>query len=96
APPDATSPTSPSLDSNVDDGIFSCPDGRCLLPVQVCDGVRDCSDGADECPLCRFVRRGNQQPRQQHDLRGWLVDLRMQLRVHPQSLGNWSNLTIWQ
>ncbi|KAL1480547.1 hypothetical protein MTO96_034703 [Rhipicephalus appendiculatus] len=62
APPDATSPTSLSPECNVDNGGFSCPDGRCLLPVQVCDGVRDCSDGADEGPLCRFVRRGNQQP----------------------------------
>ncbi|KAL1480545.1 hypothetical protein MTO96_034701 [Rhipicephalus appendiculatus] len=81
--PVATSPTSPSPDCNVDDGGFSCPDGRCLLPVQVCDGVRDCCDGADEGPLCRFFGRGNQQPQQLHDLRGWLLDLRMQLRVLP-------------
>ncbi|KAL1480546.1 hypothetical protein MTO96_034702 [Rhipicephalus appendiculatus] len=77
APPDATSPTSLSPDCNVDNGGFSCPDGRCLLPVQVCDGVRDCSDGADEGPLCRFFHRGNQQPQQQHGLRGWLMDLSM-------------------
>lgn len=88
-----TGRTSPSGDCNVDNGDFSCPDGRCLLPVQVCDGVRDCSNGADEGPLCRFVRRGNQQPQQQHGLRGWLVDLRMQLRVLPQPLRDWFNLT---
>ncbi|KAH7976043.1 hypothetical protein HPB52_008466 [Rhipicephalus sanguineus] len=91
-----TGPASPSDDCNVDNDGFSCPDGRCLLSVQVCDGMRDCSDGADEGSLCRFLRRGNQPPQQQHGLRGWLVDLRMQLRVQPQPLRNGSNLATWE
>ncbi|KAL1421541.1 hypothetical protein MTO96_022981 [Rhipicephalus appendiculatus] len=39
---------------NVEDGGFPCMDGRCLLPVQVCDGARDCSDGADEGRFCQL------------------------------------------
>lgn len=50
---------------NVQDGGFPYMDGRCLLPVQVCDGVGDCSDGADEGRFCQLVRRGNQEPPQQ-------------------------------
>lgn len=59
----SSNPTSPSMRlCDVDDGGFPCMDGRCLLPVQVCDGVRDCSNGADEGRFCQLVRRGNQQP----------------------------------
>ena len=29
-------------------GQFQCPDHRCLAPSFVCDGDRDCVDGADE------------------------------------------------
>ncbi|KAL1421542.1 hypothetical protein MTO96_022982 [Rhipicephalus appendiculatus] len=87
----ATGPTSPSRKCNVNDGDFWCHDGRCLLPVQVCDGVRDCSDGSDEGRFCQLVHRGNQQ--QQHGLRGWLVDLRVQFRMLLQPLPNPSNLT---
>lgn len=58
--------SNPALPSSrlcdVDDGGFPCMDGRCLLPAQVCDGVRDCSDGADEGRFCQLVGRGNQQP----------------------------------
>ncbi|KAH7976044.1 hypothetical protein HPB52_008467 [Rhipicephalus sanguineus] len=50
----ATGATPPSRDCNVSDGDFWCPDGRCLLAFQVCDRVRDCSDGADEGPLCQL------------------------------------------
>ncbi|KAH6922968.1 hypothetical protein HPB50_020393 [Hyalomma asiaticum] len=42
----------PPRGCNVEDGDFPCLDGRCLLPVQVCDGVRDCGDGADEGRFC--------------------------------------------
>lgn len=27
---------------------FKCSNGRCILQVDVCDGVSDCSDGSDE------------------------------------------------
>ncbi|KAL1421545.1 hypothetical protein MTO96_022985 [Rhipicephalus appendiculatus] len=91
APPteDAASTTSISvLDCNVDDGGFPCMDGRCLLPVQVCDGVKDCIDGADEGRFCQLVRHGNQQPQQpqpqqqhEHGLHSLLADLHLQCRV---------------
>lgn len=59
----SSNPASPSIRlCDVDDGGFPCIDGRCLLPAQVCDVVRDCSDGADEGRFCQLVRRGNQQP----------------------------------
>ncbi|KAL1480549.1 hypothetical protein MTO96_034705 [Rhipicephalus appendiculatus] len=56
--------STPPRNCTVDDGDFPCVDGRCLLPVQVCDGVRDCSDGADEGRFCQLVCRGSHEPQQ--------------------------------
>lgn len=92
--PDATSPTSPTRECSVGDGDFSCPDGRCLLAVHVCDGVRDCSDGADEGRFCQLLRRESHQPQQhRQERRGWLVDLRVQFRALIRPLLNPYNLT---
>lgn len=35
-------------------GQFQCPDHRCIDPLYVCDGDKDCVDGADEhdCGKC--------------------------------------------
>jgi hypothetical protein len=43
------SPTAPCLHHN-----FNCTEGKCLAEMQVCDGVNDCADGADEeaCNEC--------------------------------------------
>lgn len=30
------------------DDEYMCPDGTCIVEEWVCDGYRDCSDGADE------------------------------------------------
>ncbi|KAH7983823.1 hypothetical protein HPB52_014598 [Rhipicephalus sanguineus] len=38
---------------DVDQGRFPCLDGQCLLPSKVCDGRKDCSDGADEGAFCK-------------------------------------------
>lgn len=34
-------------------GELRCVDGRCITVQQICNGNKDCSDGADEanCPL---------------------------------------------
>ncbi|KAL1421540.1 hypothetical protein MTO96_022980 [Rhipicephalus appendiculatus] len=88
-PETTTSPT-----CSVGNGDFACPNGRCLPAVQVCDGVRDCIDGADEGRFCELVRRGNHQPQQhRQDRRGWLVDLRVQFRALLQPLLNPHNIT---
>lgn len=36
---------------------FQCPDHRCIDPFYVCDGDKDCIDGADErgCSKSNFV-----------------------------------------
>lgn len=36
---------------------FQCPDHRCIDPFYVCDGDKDCIDGADEhdCSKCNFL-----------------------------------------
>ncbi|KAH6922972.1 hypothetical protein HPB50_020397 [Hyalomma asiaticum] len=61
-PGDVSSKTSPPARScNITAGGFPCLDGRCLLPVQVCDGVTDCSDGADEGRFCQLIQQHNQQ-----------------------------------
>jgi len=31
---------------------YRCSDGRCIMQQQFCDGHIDCSDGADEPPVC--------------------------------------------
>lgn len=31
---------------------FLCGDGRCIAKNKVCNGLVDCSDGADEAPNC--------------------------------------------
>lgn len=36
------------LGSTCHPGQFQCPDHRCIDPNYVCDGDRDCVDGADE------------------------------------------------
>ncbi|KAL3198198.1 hypothetical protein MRX96_014537 [Rhipicephalus microplus] len=51
---------------NVENGDFPCLDGGCLLPVQVCDGVRDCSDGADEGRFCQLVCHGSHHHHDHH------------------------------
>lgn len=97
----STTSASPPRDCSVDDGDFPCVDGQCLRPVQVCDGVRHCSDGADEGQFCQLVRQGNQepqhqlqhQPQQQHVLRNLLADLHLQCRVLPDSSQNSSDAT---
>ncbi|KAL1421544.1 hypothetical protein MTO96_022984 [Rhipicephalus appendiculatus] len=68
---DTAGPSSPPSDWNLNDGGISCRDGRCLRPVQVCDGVRDCSDGFDEGFICGHFSRWNHQ--QQHELLDHLV-----------------------
>lgn len=42
------------LGSTCHPGQFQCPDHRCIDPNYVCDGDRDCVDGADEqgCSEC--------------------------------------------
>ncbi|KAL1480551.1 hypothetical protein MTO96_034707 [Rhipicephalus appendiculatus] len=60
---DTAGPTSPPSDLNT--GGFWCLDGRCLRRDQVCDGVRDCSDGNDE-DICRLLSLFSHQ--RQHDL----------------------------
>uniref|UniRef100_A0A131XQW2 Putative vitellogenin receptor n=1 Tax=Hyalomma excavatum TaxID=257692 RepID=A0A131XQW2_9ACAR len=65
-PGDVSSTTSPPARScNIDGGEFPCLDGRCLLPVQVCDGLTDCSDGADEGRFCQLILQRNQQPKKE-------------------------------
>ncbi|KAL3173290.1 hypothetical protein MRX96_012414 [Rhipicephalus microplus] len=41
-----SSTTTPTPRCDVDQGRFPCLDGQCLLPSKVCDGRKDCSDGA--------------------------------------------------
>ncbi|KAH7976041.1 hypothetical protein HPB52_008464 [Rhipicephalus sanguineus] len=95
----ASTTSTPALDCNVDDGDFPCMDGQCLLPFQVCDGVRDCSDGADEGRFCQLVRQGNEQPQksqQQHDehsLHSLLTDLHLHCHVLLDQSLNSSNAT---
>ncbi|KAL1429232.1 hypothetical protein MTO96_016561 [Rhipicephalus appendiculatus] len=47
----STTTVAPRCD--VDQGRFPCLDGQCLLPSKVCDGRKDCSDGADEGSFCK-------------------------------------------
>ncbi|KAH6922974.1 hypothetical protein HPB50_020399 [Hyalomma asiaticum] len=61
-PGDVSSTTSPpARNCNIADGDFPCLDGWCLHPFQVCDGVTDCSDGADEGRFCELIQQRNQQ-----------------------------------
>lgn len=48
-----SSTTTPTPRCDVDQGRFPCLDGQCLLPSKVCDGRKDCSDGADEGSFCK-------------------------------------------
>lgn len=43
----SVSPT-PDFQGTCHPGQFQCPDHRCIDPAYVCDGDRDCVDGADE------------------------------------------------
>lgn len=37
-----------SQDQKCEEGHFSCPSGNCISSVWLCDGQKDCEDGADE------------------------------------------------
>ncbi|KAK8777062.1 hypothetical protein V5799_029593 [Amblyomma americanum] len=49
----ASTTTTVSPRCDVDQGRFPCLDGQCLLPGKVCDGKKDCTDGADEGTFCK-------------------------------------------